>query len=147
MTCHQSLCSRTGIHHGTETAGMNLVKKEVIVGFPLSIAIQSLSRYFIKINKRNTLFGSHLHLPLCMLFTYYLVLLVVGITRCQRHQDGVTSLSSDIVDVFTHIAAIGIYRLLLTSLFDGHIERIIASSRDAGTSTSLIIRSVVIMAD
>ena len=80
-----------------------------------------------------------------MLLTYYLILFVVSITRRERHQDGETALSTNVVDVFSHITAIGIDSLLFASLFDGYIQRIIAHARNAGTSTAFIIRPIVVM--
>ena len=33
-TSHQPLCCRTGIHHSTETAGVNLIEEEVVIRLP-----------------------------------------------------------------------------------------------------------------
>ena len=43
MAGHQAFSSRTGIHHCAETAGMNLVEEEMIVGLPLAIAVKFLA--------------------------------------------------------------------------------------------------------
>ena len=136
VTGHQTLGCRAGIHHGAKTTGMNFVEEEVVVGLPLTIRIEFLSGNLVQVNKGHTLLGSYLYEPLCVWLAHNLALVVVGIAWCQRHENGVAALRAYIINIFAHIATIGIYRFLFSSLFDGHVQRIVAHPRDAGTGTS-----------
>ena len=115
---------------------MYLVEEEVVVGFPLTIGIELTARYLMQVNERHSLFGSHLHQPLCVLFSDNPPLFIVCIARCQRHQYGMTALRANIIDVFAHIAAISVDRLLFASLLDGDIQCVIAHAGNAGPCTS-----------
>ena len=79
--------------------------------------------------------------------TDYLAFFVVGIAWCQRHQDRVAALSAHVINVFPHIAAIGVYRFLFSSLFNRYVQRIVAYTRNAGTGTSRVVWPVVVVAD
>ena len=74
-------------------------------------------------------------------------LLVVGIAWRQRHQDGVAASCTYIINILSHVSAVGIDRLLLAGLLDGDMQRVVAHAGDAGTGTSLVVRAVVVMAD
>ena len=145
----QSLSSRTGIHHRAEAGGMDMVGEEMILFLPMTIAVEFGSRYLIQINERNSFLLSHLLCPQAesLVHTDNLVVLIVGITWSQRHQDRVSTQRLTVVDVFAHVFAVGIDGLLHARLLDGDIERILADARDAGTCSSAIVRTIVVMTD
>ena len=120
----QSFCCRPGIHHRSETGGVDMIFKEMILLLPMTIAIKLSCRNLIQINKRYMLLLSHLLCPQSegLVDTNYLVVLIVGITWSQRHQDRMSTQGLTVVDVFTHVFAIGINGFLDASLLDGDVE-------------------------
>ena len=144
---HQALGSRTGIHHRTKTTGVYLIQEEVVIGFPSTIAVQLSARYLVQVDKGHALFGSHLHQPLGVRFADNLAVLVVGITRGERHQDGIAALRTYIINILTHVAAIGIYGFVFARFLNHHVQRIIAHAGDTGTRAALVVGSVIVMAD
>ena len=147
VACHQSFCCRTGIHHSSESAGMNLIEEEVIVSLPRAILIEFLGRDFIEVYKWYTFFCSHLHLPLGMRLTDNLTIIIVCVTRCQRHQDRITTLSPYIIDIFTHITSVCVYCLMLSRLLDNHIQGFITNTGNTCPRTTLVVWTVIVMPD
>ena len=80
-----------------------------------------------------------------MWLTYNLTVLVVGITRCQRHQDGVSALCPHIDNILTQVTAIGVNRLAFAGLFNHHLQRIIAHTGYTGTCTPLVVGTIIVM--
>ena len=52
-----------------------------------------------------------------------------------------------IVDILTHVLTVGIDGLLHSRLLDSDVEGILANARDAGTGTTAIVRTIVVMTD
>ena len=147
MTSHQPFSSRTGIHHRTKTTGVYLIQEEMIICLPLAILIKLACRYFVQVDKWHTLFGGHLHQPLCVGLTHYLSIVIVGITRRKRHQYGISALRPYIIYILTHISAIGVNGLVFTSFLNRHLKRIITYTRNTGSGTTRIVRAIIIMSD
>ena len=124
---------------------MNLIEKEVVIRLPGTITIEFSSRNLVQVDKGHTFLSSHLHLPLGVWLTYNLTVLVVGITRCQRHQDGVSALCPHIDNILTQVTAIGVNRLAFAGLFNHHLQRIIAHTGYTGTCTPLVVGTIVVM--
>ena len=149
LTLSQSLSSRTGIHHRAEAGSVDMVGEEMILLLPMTIAVEFGSRYLIQINERNSFLLSHLLCPQSegLVDADNLVVLIVGITWSQRHQDRMSTQRLAVVDVFAHVFTVSINSLLHASLLDGDIERILADARDAGTCSATIVWTIVVMTD
>ena len=121
----------------------------MILLLPMTIAVKLGRRNLIQINERNAFLLSHLLCPQAegLVDTNYLIILIVGITWSQRHQDRMSTQCLAIVDIFAHVFAVSINGLLHAGLLDGDIERILADARDAGTCSAAIIWSIVVMTD
>ena len=76
-----------------------------------------------------------------------LSVVVVGIAGRKRHQDGIAALRTHIINIFTHVAAIGVDGLVLACLLDSHLQGVVTHTGDAGPGTTGVIGSVVVMAD
>ena len=115
----------------------------------MTIAIELGCRNLVQIYKRNAFLLSHLLCPQSegLVDPDNLIILIVGITWSQRHQNRMSTQSLAVVDVFAHVFAVGIDGFLHARLLDGDIERILADARDAGTSSSAIVRTIVVMTD
>ena len=149
LTLCQSLCSRTGIHHRSETGGVDMVLEEMILLLPMTITVEFGGRNLVQIYERNALLLCHLLCPQSesLIHAHNLIILIIGITRSERHQDRMSTERLAVVDILAHILAVGIDGLLHARLLDGDIERILADARDAGTRTTAIVRTVIIMTD
>ena len=145
----QSLGCRTCIHHRSETGGVDMVGEEMILLLPMTITVELGCRNLIQINERNTFLLSHLLCPQAegLVDPDNLIILIVGITWSQRHQDRVSTQRLTVVDVFAHVFAVSIDGFLDARLLDGDIERILADARDAGTCSAAIVWAIVVMTD
>ena len=119
----------------------------MVVRLPRAIAVELAAGDLIQINKGHSLLFSHLFLPLGMRFAYNLAMIIIGIAWCQRHQNRMSSLRPYIINILTHISAIGVNSLVFTSFLNRHLKRIITYTRNTGSGTTRIVRAIIIMSD
>ena len=115
----------------------------------MTITVELGCRNLVQINERNAFLFCHLLCPQSegLVDTDNLIILIIGITWSQRHQDRMSTQRLTVVDVFAHVFTVGINGFLDACLLDGDIERILAYARDAGTCSAAIVRTIVVMTD
>ena len=129
---------------------MDLVTVEVVVLLPRAVGIQFQSAALVQVDERHALDGSDIGTPFRLWLAYGLArLLVVGIARRERHQDGVGPSLPNLLDVFAQIGAIAVDRvLLLCALVEAHVHRVGIDAGYDGASPFLVEElAIVVMAD
>lgn len=146
VTGSNTLSSRAGVHHRAEAAGVDMILIEIVFLFPFAKAVELGSRDLVQVDEGYALLGSDSLQPLRVDLSDDLSRLrVVGIARRERHEDGMCAGFAAVVDISTHIFAIGVDRLLDTRLLDGDVERVVSHAGDGSPRPSAVIRSVVVV--
>ena len=135
-----------GIHLGTKLRGMDLVAQEMVLLLPAAIRIELGTRDFVQVDKGHSLHGGNVGSPFGLGLAHNLTLVVEGIARGQRHQDGVGTMGTDFADVATQVVAIGINGVLpLGALVEADIAGIRVYARNHGTCPFLVEELAIVV--
>ena len=80
-----------------------------------------------------------------MRLAYGLAVVVVGVARGERHEDGVGACGTDVGDIMAHIVTVSIDRVYDTRLLDGDDERVVSCAGDGGAGSATVVGAVVVM--
>ena len=148
VTGGNALSSRAGVHHCSKTAGVDMILIEIVFLLPLTKPVELGSRDLVQVNEGHTFLGGNGLQPLRVDFPDDLSgLRIVGITRRERHENGMCAGLAAVVDKPAHILAIGIDRLLDARLLDGDVERVVSHAGDGSPRASTVVRSVVVVSN
>ena len=143
--CGQSLGGRAGIEFSSELACVDVVFVEVIALLPLAELVELASRYFVEVYVGYTLLLAHLFEPLAVRFAHNFAVVAIGVARSERHEYGVGSCLSDVLDILAHISAIGVDGLLLARFLYCHVDGVVSGAWYGGACASAVVGAVVVV--
>ena len=127
---------------------MDLIAEEMVVHLPGAIAVELRAAPFVKVDEGHALDSGDISRPLRLGLAHNPALVIVGIARRQRHQDGVGPFLTNLADIASQVGAIRIDGvLLLRTLVKAYIAGIRVDAGDDGTGTLLVEElAIVVMA-